>query len=119
MKKIQKNKTKIKPLSPTLRERKRYLAFEVISEKSLDQKSISKAIMQNTQEFIGTLGASKAGLKFMKFNDQRGLIKVTHRNLDKLRASLSIISQIEGQDVIVQTLGASGTLKKAETYIAG
>ncbi len=57
----------------------------------------------------------------MKFDskNQRGLIKVTNKSLDKLRASLSIISQIEGQDVIIQTLGASGTIKKAIEYIAG
>ncbi len=51
---------------------------------------------------------------------QRGLIRVNNKSLDKLRATLALVEQINSQKAIVRSIGASGVLKKAENnYIAG
>ena len=108
---------------PTLRERKRYLAFEIVSEQPIEGfKQVSDSIWQKALEFLGELGCAEAGIMILKdkYNQerQRGLIRVNNKSLDKLRASLALIQKIDGRDVIVQSVGASGIMKKAmENYI--
>ncbi len=109
----------------SLRERKRYLAFEIVSESPIqDSNAVSKAIWDKALEYLGELGCAEAGI--ITLNDkydkekQRGLIRVNNRSLDKMRATLALIEQIEGHEVIVRSRGASGILQKAEgKYIAG
>lgn len=109
---------------PTLRERKRYLAFEIISERPIqDFKPVSDAIWQTALGFLGELGCAEAGIMILKdkydAERQRGLIRINNKSLDKMRASLSLIQKIGGQEVIVRSVGASGILKKAmNNYIS-
>ena len=51
---------------------------------------------------------------------QRGLIRVNHKYVEDLKASLALIKEIEQQPAIVRSIGASGILAKAEQkYIGG
>ena len=112
-------KTKLKPILPSLREKKRYLAFEIISkEKVNDVESVSGAIWDCSLQFLGKMGTAKAGIMVLanKWNQQtqRGIIKVNHKQVDALKASFVFIDRIENSDVIVRSLGVSGILRKAE-----
>ena len=112
-------KTKLKPILPSLREKKRYLVFEVISkEKINDAESVSNAIWNCSLQFLGQLGTAKAGLMVLnnKWDSelQRGIIKVSHRHVDAVKAALTFASKIDNSDVIFRSLGVSGILKKAE-----
>ena len=109
---------RIKPLLPTLRERKRYLAFEVLSEKELQWAMIKKAIFDAMKEYVGIDGISDAGLLFVKNNGNKGILRVSHTSLNKVRAALIFIKNIDSQKVIVKSIGASGMLNKANDYIA-
>jgi RNase P/RNase MRP subunit POP5 len=87
---------------PSLRERKRYLAFEILSERQIkDFKAVSHAITDKALEFIGELGCAEAGMMVLsdKYNQdtQRGLIRVNNKSLDKLRATLALVDQIDNQ----------------------
>ena len=112
---------KLKPLLPSLREKKRYIVFETISRNKVSFTAISKAIWRSILAFSGSLGASQAGIWLMsdKFNKekQKGIIKVNHKNVDLLKASLALIKEIDGQDVIVRSTVASGVLNKASKQI--
>ena len=109
---------RIKPLLPTLRERKRYLAFEVLSEKELQWAMIKKAIFDAMKEYVGIDGISDAGLLFVKNNGNKGILRVSHTSLNKVRAALIFIKNIDSQKVMVKSIGASGMLNKANDYIA-
>ncbi len=109
---------RIKPLLPTLRERKRYLAFEVLADKELSWNAIKKAIFDAMKEYVGIDGISDAGLLFVKNNGNKGILRVSHTSLNKVRAALIFIKNIESQKVIVKSIGASGMLNKANQYIA-
>jgi ribonuclease P/MRP protein subunit POP5 len=114
---------KIKPILPSLRERKRYLAFEIMSKDKLDSfPSVSKAIWQSALRYLGEKNTAKAGIWLLadkyKENAQKGLIKVGHKYVNDLKASLALMKQIEGKEVIVRSLGVSGILNKAEKYTA-
>ena len=123
-KKARKKRTKMKPLLPSLRERKRYVVYEIISKEPVSSaRNVSKAIIKSSLGFLGELGCSKAGIMILedKYDQkkQRGLIKVNYKYVDKLKASLALVSDIENSRVVITTLGTSGTMKKAEgKYIA-
>ena len=118
-------KKKLKPILPSLREKKRYLVFEVISKKQIANASVVYgALHTSTIELLGSLGASKAGIMFLKdkYNQdlQRGMIKVNHKYVDHLRSALLMVEKIDNTDVIVKSVGVSGILNKAEQkYLAG
>ena len=118
------SKNKIKSLLPSLREKKRYLVFEIISKANItDFKEIEKNILENTLRFLGELGMAKAGILILKdkfdIKKQKGIIRVSHKYVNELRASLALIQKINNQVVIVRSIGLSGILKKAvNKYIA-
>ena len=112
-------KAKIKPLSPTLREKKRYLAYEVISKhRFYDAMHISKAINDAAHDFLGDLGMARAGILMLddKWNasKQKGIARVNNKHVNNLKASLIFVKNIDGKEVIVKSIGASGILKKVQ-----
>jgi len=109
-------KKALKSLLPTLRERKRYLVFELIMEGQIkDFKAVKDEIIYSASSLIGDLGLSRANIRFIdeKTRENKGMIMVNHDFLDHLRASLALIRSINGVPAIVRSLGASGTIKKA------
>jgi len=117
--------TRIKPMLPSLREKKRYLAFEVISNESIEKFfHISEAIWESCLSYLGTLGVANSGIWLLpdmwNKETQRGLIKISHKQVHNVKAALTLIKKINRQNVIVKSLGVSGILKKArERYLAG
>jgi RNase P/RNase MRP subunit POP5 len=115
----------MKPLLSSFRERKRYLAFEIVSKTPIeDFKAVSSAIWSASLQFLGELECGKAGIMILhdKFDKdrQRGLIRVNHTYVDKLRASISLIDNIDDKKVLIRSRGVSGIMKKAEgKFIAG
>ena len=112
-------KTKLKPVLPSLREKKRYLVFEIISkEKISDSNAVSSAISHYSLQFLGQLGTAKAGIIMLnnKWDPdlQRGIIKVSHKHVDAVKAALMLADKIEGKEVIIRSIGVSGILNKAE-----
>ena len=112
-------KTKLKPVLPSLREKKRYLVFEVISkEKINDVNLVSSAVWDCSLQFLGQLGTAKAGIMVLNnkwdAQSQRGIIKVGHRHVDALKSALLFADKIGNADTIFRSLGVSGILKKAE-----
>ena len=116
---------KIKPLLPNLRQKKRYLAIEVLSKQKIGSiEAIFRSINRSMLDFFGQSGTSSAEMMLLANKSsperQRLLIKVAAASVDKLRASLTMITQINNIDCIVRCIGASGMLNKAYTkYIAG
>ena len=112
-------KKTIRPLMPSMREKKKYLAFEIIADSKItDVKAVTLAIWESTLDFLGELDTAKAGLIVLEerwdSSKQRGIIKIDNKYIDHVRASLSLIDQINGQDVMVRTVGISGILKKTQ-----
>ena len=112
-------KTKLKPVLPSLREKKRYIVFEVVSkEKISDAALVSNAIWSASLQFLGQLGTAKAGL--MVLNNkwdahlQRGIMKVSNKHVDAVKAALMFANKVNNTDVIFRSLGVSGILRKAE-----
>ena len=112
---------KLKQLSPSLKEKKRYLVYEIISEDELD-KNPSKEIVKKLTSLLGIFDSAKAGMQSVQYDKktQRGVLRVAHTELEKLKTTLALVNKIKDQDVLIRTVGVSGILKKARNkYIAG
>jgi len=112
-------KKKVKTLLPTLKEKKRYIAFEVVSKEKINNfNDISKEIMSKSLELIGNLGVAQAGIQILKekWNPklQRGLIRINNKHVDKLKSAFTFVEKIKNKEAIVKSVGVSGMLNKAE-----
>ncbi|HLD86829.1 MAG TPA: Rpp14/Pop5 family protein [Candidatus Nanoarchaeia archaeon] len=110
---------KLKPLRPSLREKKRYVVFEVLSRGSVSESDASNAIWQGCIDLIGQKGASAAGLAILHDRwhqpSQSGIVKVAHTKVDEIKTALALIRQAGQNPAIFRACGVSGMLDKAST----
>lgn len=104
---------------PTLKEKIRYLAFEVISDhKIADFKAISQEIQDKSLLLVGQVGMAKAGMRILpekwSLDLQKGIIKVNNKHVDELKSALTLVEEINNKKVVVKSIGVSGMLNKAE-----
>lgn len=101
----------MKPLLPSLKEKKRYLAFEVIAEK-FDKARAQSLIEQECLKFMGEFGIAKSGFLVMNdcWNKNKGIIKVNPKYLDETKMAIGLIKG----NLIVNVIGVSGTLNKTK-----
>ena len=111
---------KIKPILPSLREKKRYLIYEIIGKSKFQAEEIEKSIKSSYLSAFGEIETGKAGLIFLnkQFNKekQRGIIKVSNKCLENLRYSLSLVKKIKNSKAIIQSVGCSGIINKTRKY---
>lgn len=110
---------KLKILPTHLRNKKRYLAFEVRSQKPLTREDVISLIGGAMNEMYGACGASHADLWVVKVwqcgeNVIKGILRCNREEVDTVRSALPIINRFKGGKVVVHTLGVSGTIKAAK-----
>jgi ribonuclease P/MRP protein subunit POP5 len=104
-----------KPVPPTLRERNRYMVFELVCDFNPDRKQVVKAVWDSMLGLYGAAGAAEASLWFMDWvpEKSRGIVKVNHRSVEVVRPVLALIKEVGGRPCVVRVLSVSGTLRKA------
>ena len=112
-----KDKHKVNPLKPSMREKKRYMAYEIMSNKPV--KEADKALIKRIRELLGVFSASKAGVMSVKYNDdkQRGILRVDRKFVDHIRSCFVMIKHLNNEEVLVRTLKVSGMIKKVKKEI--
>jgi ribonuclease P/MRP protein subunit POP5 len=100
---------------PSMRERKRYVIFRVVSEDRVDYNSVKDALWNSMTHWIGEAGLAKAGVRIIKNlwnqGEQKGFIQVSPKYVDSVKVAMGLIHQIGDQRVIFQSLRVSGTIK--------
>jgi len=105
---------KEKPILASLREKKRYLVFEVVSDKDLRLNEVNTSICDELLRFLGEFGCAKAGIIILnEWKNNKGVMKVGHKFVDEVRSALTLIKEINGNNVIIKTISSSGILNKA------
>ena len=91
------------------------MVFEIISEKKLGFNEVAEEIIDKNQELIGKLEMAKSGLTVLnEYKENKGILKINPKYVDKARAAFTLIQDINNNKVIVKSIGVSGTLKKAK-----
>jgi len=110
-----KQKERLKILLPTLREKERYVSFQVISEEPITYSDLESAIWNQLLDFYGEYGVSKTSMWLVKNlwdeKNQVGVIRCNNRSVSQVIAGLGLISRLGDIRVIVNILKVSGTLK--------
>lgn len=124
---------KLKPLLPSLKEKKRYVSFEIIANNPLftNNTQINNIVIKAIQPFLGSLTMAKAGIVGVDqktkvkngTNDtldiptkkrlHTGLLRVNHNYVNELKTAFTMIDTINDKPVMVRSLKVSGVLKKA------
>jgi ribonuclease P/MRP protein subunit POP5 len=99
---------------PTLREKRRYILFEVVSERKFTKEKVEKALYSSLLNLFGEYGFSLVNPKLIDFDEEKqyGAIKCAREEVQKMRASLALVSKIDETPVAIHVKGVSGTLKK-------
>ena len=104
---------KPKILLPSLKEKKRYLAFELVSEEKIAFEKVKQAIQMEMTILIGNLGLAKAGLMFLDdWENNKGILRINNKMVNETKAALTMIKEIDNQKAIVKSIGVSGILNK-------
>ncbi len=109
---------KEKAIMPSLREKRRYLAYRILSEEKLSSNNVKKVIEHACSSFMGELDYSKAGVMILG-NADTGIVRVNNKYLNMVRAGMMLVDRIDDHKVIIETVGVSGILKKARSMITG
>ncbi len=106
---------KLKILSPTLREKERYIAFKIISEEPIVYSDLEAGVWSTLLEFYGELGLSQMGLRIVKnlYNEaeQTAVIKCNNKSVPKVIAGLGLITRLGESRITIRILKVSGTIK--------
>jgi ribonuclease P/MRP protein subunit POP5 len=109
---------KLKPLSPTLRQKKRFVKIKIISNNKFSFDDISKYLSKEITFYIGAIDYSKAGVWFLKdkfdMNKQELIIRFGLKYKEKIVAALALISELNKVKVSIEIVKISGTLKGLE-----
>ncbi|MCZ7356497.1 MAG: ribonuclease P [Candidatus Methanoperedens sp.] len=98
---------------PVLRDKKRYLAFEVASEQEITRQELVGEISNSMRSLFGDAGCSEINFGLMSFGGIYGIIRCSKENTEKTRAALACINKVRGFRISILVLGISGTIKGA------
>lgn len=108
----------LQTLPSSLREKQRYIIFELISEKDHELGAVVEAVWDTVLDLIGEHGTAEANPWILKDlydeEQQRGGIRVHKDHVEDVRAALALITKIGGVETTVHVLGVTGTMDSAE-----
>jgi ribonuclease P/MRP protein subunit POP5 len=109
----------LKTLPPTLREKKRYIAFKILHDDELSEGEVVNLIRRAVLEYYGIWGTSKANPWLVYYNSPYGILRCQRENVDYVKASLILVREFKGKPINIICLGVSGTIRKAKIKFLG
>ncbi len=96
---------------PTLRGKKRYMAFEVMSEQTISKSELSEEIFESIISLFGDKGASEINFGLLSFDGRYGILRCAREKATDTRAALACINKVRGLCISILVLGISGTVR--------
>lgn len=104
---------RIKRLPPTLRDRKRYVAFAVGCDDPLNRDEVARLIWREAASFFGERAMASMNIRVLDFDEdsQRGFLACNHKAVGEVKVSLALVNNTDGRRVATTPIGVSGTLR--------
>lgn len=106
---------RLKILPSTLREKKRYILFQLISEEPVAYEDLEQAVWNQFLDTFGELGVSKMGMWMIKnlydHEKQTGVLRCNHKSVHQVIAGLGLIPRLGDARVMFKILKVSGTIR--------
>lgn len=103
---------------PTLRQRKRYIVFRVITDGSFLYENLRNAIYDSVARWLGENEMAKADVHVIKnlWDGRRkvGFVRCVPKYVDDVKTALALVHQIGDSRVIIHTVRVSGTIRSAK-----
>ena len=104
-------------LLPSLRQKKRYIIFDIISSGKLSSSEIKEEVNRALIQFLGEWGLAKAAPLLIKVASSQFMLKVNHTYVDEVKAALTLSKKIKNTPLIIKSVLVSGTIKQASKQI--
>lgn len=104
----------MKTISPSLREKDRYVKFEVMSERPIEYSDLESAIWNTSLELYGEVGV--AGLSMWVIRNmydkkkQSGVIRCNNKSVGSVISMLGMISRLGDTRTVFKIIAISGTI---------
>lgn len=98
---------------PVLREKKRYIAFKIISENRINRRELTEELLDSMYSMLGDKGISEINPSLMSYDGGFGILRCQKDRTSDTRAALACINMVRGGCVSIKVLGISGTVKGA------
>ena len=106
----------MKILPSSLREKKRYIVFEILSDREMVKQDLIRAIWNSAYSLYGDVGTSKIGLWLLNFDGKRGVVRCTRDKTEEVRALLSAINSLDERQVAISVIRVCGTIKGTKRF---
>ncbi|MDO8538181.1 MAG: Rpp14/Pop5 family protein [archaeon] len=115
---MQKKKS-LNPIPLSLRDRKRYIVFEVLCSKKFSEQETINAMNKTFLQLFGEIGVSKMNYSTVLFNSStnKGIMKTNNDSLVEAKSAILFLKSIASISVIPKILFVSGTINKAKTKL--
>jgi len=102
-------------------EKSRYIAFEtIIEDKSqLEVSFVFNSISRSILSLFGEVEASQSGIWLIEFDPEthQGILRCTHKSLEKVQTAMAAVSRIDNRPVIIHLLKTSGTIRSLRSAL--
>lgn len=105
----------LNPIPSSMREKSRYIAFEVLPKGNFDKKQVVHAVMRSARGFLGEKGVGSASLQLVEWSNGKGVLKCARSSLNDAKLVLGLVKDIEGAPAVFHITRVSGILKKARS----
>lgn len=102
----------MRALPPSLRKRKRYIAFRIISEENIDRDEMISAIWDSVMSLFGELDG--VNFRLIEFGNNTGIVMCSHKEVNKLKIALTMINRAGDKKILPMILGVAGTIKSCK-----
>ena len=106
-----------KPLPSSLRDKRRYVVFRVVSEGPVQIDLLAEEIYSSFSSLFGEVGLALSGLRVMKqlYDPEKkiGIVRCQPGHVEETRFTLSMISNVDETPCVVAVEGVTGTIKTA------
>ncbi len=104
-------------LPPALRKRKRYIAFQILANEPVEERSLIQEILQTALSLYGEYYAAGMNIWLEYFDGRRGVLRCSHDALEKAKIVLTLVSSVGNTRVVIVTTGVAGTIRKCMRYL--
>ncbi|MFH1285097.1 MAG: Rpp14/Pop5 family protein [Candidatus Micrarchaeota archaeon] len=107
-------------LKPTMRSKKRYLLFQLISQASPQERELPQIIFNALLAVLGEHGCSLAKPTFIGYDSQKklGIFKCSHLELQRVKGALALVSEVNGKPCALRVLRVSGLVGRLKTLLS-
>ena len=91
----------------------RYLLVKIVANRGLTKKAFSESLTSSLEHLFGQIGLAEISPKVVSYDQEcsTALVKCSREGVQKLRATLALVTEIENSPAAAFVLRASGTIR--------